>query len=57
MFKGKVYKDRILWNIMKKTEKVIMKVWKNKIKNQKLITIQKDSNIHEGDYVEVIKIK
>ncbi len=57
MFKGKVYKDRILWNIMKKTEKVIMKVWKNKIKNQKLITIPKDSNIHEGDYDEVIKIK
>jgi len=42
---------------MDKQKKIIMQVWKNKIKNQKLITIPKDCNIQEGDYVEVIKIK
>lgn len=36
-------------------KKVIQKVWKNKAANQKLVTIPKDSNIEEGDYVEVIK--
>ena len=40
---------------MKQT-RIIMKVWKNKIKNQKLITIPKDCNIDEGDYVEIKKI-
>ena len=33
-----------------------MKVWKNKAKNQKLITIPKGCDIQEGDYVEVKKI-
>lgn len=42
---------------MSKEEKIIMKVWKNKIKNQKLITIPKDCDIQEGDYVEVKKTK
>ena len=42
---------------MNKQEKIIMKVWKNKTKNQKLITIPKDCDIQEGDYVEVRKIK
>lgn len=40
-----------------KGERVIMKVWKNKARNQKLITIPKDCGIQEGDYVEVKKIK
>ncbi len=40
-----------------KEERIIMKVWKNKAKNQKLVTIPKDSNIKEGDYVEIKKIK
>jgi len=38
-------------------KKVIMKVWKNRSKNQKLITIPKACDIEEGDYVEVIKIE
>ncbi|MBA7557812.1 hypothetical protein ES705_50584 [subsurface metagenome] len=35
--------------------KVIMKVWKNRAKNQKLVTVPKDCDIEEGDYVEIIK--
>jgi len=31
------------------------KVWKNKNNNQKLITIPKDSDITEGDYVWIEK--
>lgn len=42
---------------MSKTKKIIRKVWKNKSNNQKLITIPKNSNIEEGDYVEVKKVK
>ena len=42
---------------MVKQEKVIMKVWKNKAKNQKLITIPKDCDIQDGDYVEIKKVK
>lgn len=38
-----------------KRKKIIQKVWKNKGANQKLVTIPKDSDIEEGDYVEVIK--
>ena len=34
-----------------------MKVWRNKTINQKLITIPKECNIKEGDYVEIRKIK
>lgn len=37
--------------------KIIRKVWKNKGTNQLLITMPKDSNLKEGDYVEVKKIK
>lgn len=36
-------------------KRIIQKVWKNKKINQKLITIPKNSDIDEGDYVEVIK--
>jgi len=43
--------------MVKPLKKVIMKVWKNKAKNQKLITIPKDCDIQEGDYVEVKKVK
>lgn len=50
----KVYKGVILYNIM---GKIIMKVWRNKTINQKLITIPKECNIKEGDYVEIRKIK
>ncbi len=42
---------------MVKDKKIIMKVWKNKAKNQKLITIPKDCDIKEGDYVEIRKVK
>jgi len=38
-------------------KKIIMKVWKNKKINQKLITIPKRCEIKEGDYVEIIKVK
>ena len=37
-------------------KKIICKVWVNKSNNQKLITIPKNSDINEGDYVEVKKI-
>lgn len=38
-------------------KKIIMRVWKNKFNNQKLVTIPKDSKIKEGDYVEIKKLK
>ena len=41
---------------MVKYKKIIMRVLKNKARNQKLITIPKDCDIEEGDYVEVKKI-
>lgn len=36
---------------------IIRKVWKNSQTEQKLITIPKDSDIQEGDYVQVIKVR
>ena len=36
---------------------LIRKVWRAKKKNQLLITIPKDLEIKEGDYVEVKKVK
>ena len=36
--------------------KVVMKVWKNKQNNQKLVTIPKDCDIQEGDYVKIEKV-
>jgi len=36
---------------------IIRKVWKNNQTQQKLITIPKDSDIEDGDYVQVTKIK
>lgn len=36
--------------------KIIKRVWINKSKNQKLITIPKDVNIKPGDFVEVKKV-
>lgn len=43
---------------MVKQEKIIMKVWKNKARNQKLVTIPKlAEHIKEGDYVEIRKVK
>jgi len=38
-------------------KKIIGKVWKNKGNGQKLITIPKDCDIEEGDYVKVEKVK
>jgi hypothetical protein len=38
-------------------KRIIVKVWKNKSNMQKCITIPKDCDIKDGDYVEVIKIK
>lgn len=37
-------------------KKIIRKVWKNNKANQKLVTIPKDCNINEGDYVNIHKI-
>ena len=36
-------------------KKIIQKVWKNKGNNQKLVTIPKDCDIKEGDYVDYVK--
>jgi len=41
---------------MEKRTKIIKKVWKNKSNQQKLVTIPKDCDIEEGDYVEINKI-
>jgi len=38
-------------------QKIIRKVWSNKQTKQLLITIPKDVDIKEGDYIEVKKIK
>lgn len=38
-----------------KNTKVIQKVWKNNGANQKFVTILKDSDIEEGDYIQIIK--
>lgn len=38
-------------------KRVIMKVWRNKANKQNLITVPRDSDIHEGDYVEILKVK
>jgi hypothetical protein len=35
---------------------IIQKVWKNKGANQKLVTIPKDCDIEEGDYVSIKKV-
>ena len=42
---------------MTPTQKIIMKVWKNKLISQKLVTVPKECDIEEGDYVEIIKVK
>jgi hypothetical protein len=41
---------------MEKNKKIIMEVWKNKLRDQKLITVPKDCEIQEGDYVQIIKV-
>lgn len=38
-------------------KKLIQKVWKNKGNKQKLVTIPKESEIVDGDYVEVKKVE
>lgn len=41
----------------KKEKKIIMRVWKNKFNKQKLVTVPKDCEINDGDYVEIKRIK
>lgn len=41
----------------KQNKKVIMRVWRNKFNKQKLVTIPKDCDIEEGDYVKISKVK
>lgn len=36
---------------------IIRKVWKNQANNQKLVTIPKDKDIEEGDYVKIKKVE
>jgi len=38
-------------------KQIIGKVWKRKATNQKLVTIPKDCQIKEGDYVSIKKVK
>ena len=38
-------------------KQIIVKVWKNKGANQKLVTIPKDCDIEEGDYVRIEKVE
>jgi hypothetical protein len=38
-------------------KEVIAKVFLHKKANQKLVTIPKDSNIKDGDFVKIIKMK
>ena len=38
-------------------KKIIVKVWLNKKNNQKLVTIPKNCDIQEGDYIEIKKVK
>ena len=40
----------------KEQEYLIVKVWKAKTNNQKLVTIPRECNIKEGDYIKIIKI-
>ena len=42
---------------MKNKDKIIVKVWKNKGNNQKLVTIPKGSEIEEGEYVEIKRVE
>lgn len=42
---------------MKKKEVIIQKVWKNEGANQKLVTIPKDSDITDDDFVFVQKVE
>lgn len=42
---------------MVKGKKVIRKVWLHKGTNQKIVTIPKDSEIKQGDYVKIEKIE
>ena len=35
---------------------IIVKVWKNKLNNQKLVTIPQKSDIEEGDYIRIKKV-
>ena len=38
-------------------KQIIVKVWKNKGANQKLVTIPKNCDIEEGDYIRIEKVE
>ena len=40
----------------KQIKRIIQKVWLNRLNGQKLVTVPKDCEIKEGDYVEIVKI-
>lgn len=43
---------------MPKAKDLIVRVWKNRSNNQKLVTIPKrKKDINEGDFVKIIKVK
>lgn len=52
----KYINDFILSHIMKNNI-IIRKVWLFRNRNQKMITIPKDSDINEGDYVKIKKVE
>jgi len=37
--------------------RIIRKVWRNKSNKQNLVSIPKDSDIREGDYIEIKKVE
>lgn len=43
--------------MVKKDKLVIVKVWKRHKLNQKMITVPKDCDIEEGDFVHLLKVK
>ena len=47
----------ILVNIVNNIMRIKRKVWTNRLANQKLITIPKDSDVEEGDWVWIEKVE
>lgn len=47
----------LVYSSMINKKKIIQIVWKNKYNGQKMITIPKDCDIQEGEYVEVKRVK
>ena len=42
--------------MVKKSDRIVQKVYQNKTNKQKCVTIPKDSKINAGDFVEIKKI-